>query len=607
MGHSSQTLDLLDLLQDVFSQHGVEEAIRRFSDDGWTLATAASAYLELCGHLFGHASQVPSLQSASRKKLTQILSDDAGYEENAPTVLKCLQGRPELRNLLRDPCIPYRLLRRLCSSHAGLSIDLEDAVRQNHAYICGARYVDEHDYLVTAEQLIDQLGMDSPLVSRDIDSGISLYHLHAPDSHSNQGGHGFTITDSQGFIRLLHNIGARDLIKSLPWDNLLMAGESVAEMFLNSQAKSSPFRKAQNLDLFILNEDAQGANQLVQSIWTSAIAQNGFQQARMVRDLDYLVIKNGSAMWRIRVFLGLFRTRKDVLGLFDTRSEIGFDGERLIMLPRCAFALETGLPTLAPELVLHKRPVSLPDHLEIASDMLYYHFLRPEICDRLGLASHSTSGFNGYLHRRIRCSVCMQPSNDNDYERRQIAIPVPISHSLEAVITECLENPPGASLCEHGIEPSTLAHPTLLPVYNPEYHNTTTLRATAPSIPPLPDSTDPDEDNLRFWIVSHTGMWRGQHPVVDEAVEIIGCLIGQVELALGGERSHLSQDKIIPVLLRHFGRRLLALFHKTQLSSLSTALHGRLSKMGEAFVQAWRDGTLLDDDVDEEESSDEDG
>ena len=93
----------------------------------------------------------------------------------------------------------------------------------------------------------------------------------------------------------------------------------------------------------------------------------------------------------------------------------------------------------------------------------------------------------GYLTRRVRRYTQVEGPEDGSYERDQISIPIAISKSLEEVLKKRIAETP------------ELVH--LIPVYNPAYHSNTELVLSL--LPPLQDHESMDEDNLRYWVISH--------------------------------------------------------------------------------------------------------
>ena len=738
--------DLLDLTQDVYSQNGVEAAVKRFYDDGWTMASLVEAYLKLCRELWREpAPQVPTLQAASRKKLIQILIDDAGYEENAANILESLRDRPELQNLLRDPCMPYRLLRKL-SGHAELSLDFDEAVLKNDSYIrANVGRIDEQEYLVSAEQLIQLLKSNSPFVRYESADAVEArmpmpvepedrahllssanreywFQRHQNLAYASDCSTGTVppLSDcSKSFVLSISDYPARrlgfatqGLTEKLPWDHVLMAGRGVLQMTYRPYGPYSVFMgfpegDPRDIDLFIYGVNIAEANEIVKRIWQlySSLKGPGAIMAR-----DTMSITMGlPGTWKVKVFLRLFLTRTEVLSSVDVDAwAIGFDGSAIVMLPRCALAIETGASMLATELLCQKRQCAfrgmrqewskthnqpgfrlngssrailaqivcnrphgsalqaiaeestwlggdipgpkasdrlsrpksqemepkdrtadaiygfyealtdieedgptgplgwaddwpaeyMPDVFDGLSDECFHNMLRPEICNRLQVDIH-TLGFQGYLKRRIRRVVYLKSPNEADFERRQVTIPVLLSKNLEALLTDSLtaairdadmlgrgpdieQAMPVNQESPADKERAKPDHPIFIPVYNPQYHSPTTANATVSALPPLLDSNSPEEENLRFWITSHTSMWAGQNPMADEVRGIVECLVNRMDYAYREDnRSHCSREKVLCSVLRHIGRRLL--FCKAP----GDTSDGWSGKREEALFRAW--------------------
>ena len=199
----------------------------------------------------------------------------------------------------------------------------------------------------------------------------------------------------------------------------------------------------------------------------------------------------------------------------------------------------------------------------------------------------------GYLRRRIRRHVYVDAHNEADYERQELAIPVPVSRSSETVLTDYLHEASSSSgmpVC------------SFIPVYDPTYHSSA-AESTASSLPPLQDHDDPDEENLRFWLVSHTSMWAGQDAMVDEVTGIVGCLVSCMDSASKREILVPCRSYIVRSLLRHFARRLVCRDFEVNTTPPTTLQ--RIKNMKKRLFQSWTGELEILEDVVEDEEEDE--
>ena len=127
----------------------------------------------------------------------------------------------------------------------------------------------------------------------------------------------------------------------------------------------------------------------------------------------------------------------------------------------------------------------------------------------------------------------MKVTSFDDFEtirRKQIVIPVMITQELEAFIAQVLRE----------YMPDTPESFTpLIPVHDTAMHD-----ANTSSLPSLRDATG-ETENFRYWIITETSQWKGQHRVMDEVVEVLLCLREVFESL--GERHpkglHFLQEK----------------------------------------------------------------
>lgn len=122
--------------------------------------------------------------------------------------------------------------------------------------------------------------------------------------------------------------------------------------------------------------------------------------ANLPRSATELVVKTARTITlipsyphrRIKIFLHLPASATEVLLNFDLDAcALGFDGERVVMLPRCARALETGYSTFTMDLLVghhigHRRETSAARLWKYADRGFGIRIL-PSYAERLGYSS----------------------------------------------------------------------------------------------------------------------------------------------------------------------------------------------------------------------------
>lgn len=93
---------------------------------------------------------------------------------------------------------------------------------------------------------------------------------------------------------------------------------------------------------------------------------------------------------------------------------------------------------------------------------------------------------------------------------KQLTIPLFLPHQLEDYLVN--------KLGQDYPELSSLIRETIIPL-----HDSSKYDAAQGKLPSLLDTTT-GYGNLRYWVVTNTGMWTGQHYVLDEIVKILRTL-----------------------------------------------------------------------------------
>ena len=114
LGDEEPSPDIHELL-DGFGPAAEVRALEIFKSNGWTESMLVDAYLRL-RHEWRErdaSRTVPSLESQSRRKMIELLMNDADFKENLESITRTLHDKPQLTHLLEDKQMPYKLLRKI--------------------------------------------------------------------------------------------------------------------------------------------------------------------------------------------------------------------------------------------------------------------------------------------------------------------------------------------------------------------------------------------------------------------------------------------------------------------------------------------------------------
>ncbi|KAJ7065687.1 hypothetical protein C8F01DRAFT_751051 [Mycena amicta] len=144
-----------------------------------------------------------------------------------------------------------------------------------------------------------------------------------------------------------------DVLKGLDWNNVFIAGGMALGALLSVKDDSSEEWKSSDIDLYIHGLSAPAATEKIQHIY-DVFRSNlpSGAPSMVVRNSKTITFYSNYPTRRIQVVLKLVRTPRDVLLNFDLDiCAMGWDGEELYMLPRCARALETGYSVFTMDLI----------------------------------------------------------------------------------------------------------------------------------------------------------------------------------------------------------------------------------------------------------------
>jgi len=309
---------------------------------------------------------VPSLSSMSAAKINQMLSVSSYLQADVITVSQTLNSTT-LRQLLRDERTPYKVLRAFLdpSIHSNLpswavgicrSQDVDEAVLRQDKHIRSLRSGhDKHGaYLLNLEDLAHIVGNPLDRTSSTITierkdpplGGFELFDENRKRSFN-------IIADHKGYSDVFHQ-ATDNILKGLNWNNAMVAGDlALASLMRGDDSKPTLNLRDFSINVYLYGLDPQAANKKVEEIYE-------LWRRNLPADGDAVVIKNAKLLLffadyphpRLQIVLKHFPSPTDILRSFDLdQCAMGFDGNQLLMLPRCARAIETGYSVLTMPLI----------------------------------------------------------------------------------------------------------------------------------------------------------------------------------------------------------------------------------------------------------------
>ena len=302
----------------------------------------------------------PSLASIAAGKVLEVLQNSGDLVADVKTTVENLDSIA-LRQLLNDPRTPYQLLRIFLTLPQTLeaedrrSVDVDEAVLQNERFMRSRDSNGDGRYLVSLEDL-------SQILVKDPQNSI---HLSFTRKDPPKGGleildelrkRELTIQPNSGcfckvFERITHGI-----FRGLDWSNVLVAGGMALTTLLHTDPSKDDDRAVRDpdIDLYIYGLGPEDANLKVEEVhdtWVRNLPPTA-QTRLVVKNAKTINLLSSYPHRRIQIVLKLLPSPTDVLLNFDLDAcAIGFDGSRVMMLPRCARAIETGYSVFTMDLV----------------------------------------------------------------------------------------------------------------------------------------------------------------------------------------------------------------------------------------------------------------
>ncbi|MCJ1250304.1 hypothetical protein MMC30_007530 [Trapelia coarctata] len=339
----------------------------------WSVSSIAEHYLRSqinnCDGIDGThdgdgkaSGNVRSLAAMSTAKIGTTLSASTELRADIITVAQNLRF-PTLRQLLKDERTPYKVLRAFLDHSLQSSLpswavsvcrsqDIDDAILRQDRYIRSVSHEHNKDgaYLLSLEDLTEILEDQSEKIGSTFTierkdpplGGFELFDERRNRYFDMLGDHK---TYSDTFHRVTSNI-----LEGLDWNNVMVAGDmALATLMHAGECKDKDQIENFGIVLYLHGLDAQAANKKVEEI-------HGLWERNLpVTNDEVAVVKNNKSISflanyaypRILIILKLFSSPTDILSSLELdQCAIGFDGHRVLMLPRCARAIETGFSVL---------------------------------------------------------------------------------------------------------------------------------------------------------------------------------------------------------------------------------------------------------------------
>lgn len=350
-----------------FGQHHESIAKDKKELDGWTVSSLVEKYLKFQLDAYktlqetraSKKSTPSSFFSIIACKILEELNKSDKPEADARVVADTL-NTATLQHLLRDPRPTYRVLRAFHSlkpaietssaQHPRRAIDIDEAILLNERYIRSRGEAENQDgkYLVGLSELYTAVeacseGPDRVVFTRmdPPKGGLELLDERRDRVVCMQ-------PNDRVFTEAFGK-ATRGILQGLDWANVLAAGGKVLGTLcmLKDVGES-------DIDLYIYGLDAEQANQKVRHIhqvWSDNLPANTREK---------LVLKNPKTInflatypnCRVQIVLKLLSSPTEALLNFDLDvCAVGFDGSRVLMLPRCARAIETGYSVFTMDLI----------------------------------------------------------------------------------------------------------------------------------------------------------------------------------------------------------------------------------------------------------------
>lgn len=320
-----------------------------------------------------------SLACISGAKILDELSKSADIEADLKAVADTLT-ETTLQQLLRDPRAPYHVLRAfdalpqsyLTKEATGTgrrAVDIDEAVLENDRYIRfrGGLTNTDGKYIVGLKAFA---GINSPAIA-DPNKTLTITRECPPKG-------GLELLDKyrRRTLRIQQNDAAytknfekitQGALSGLRWDNLVVAGSTALQALLDMDhtAHVNDY-DVNDISIFLYGLDATRASlklREIESLWKSNLDPSA--EVCVLRTESFVEFRVNRPYKSAHIALRIFQSPTEILSHFHLDAyAIGYDGRQVLMIPRCARAIETGYSIFTTDLIM---PRHLNHHLDISS------------------------------------------------------------------------------------------------------------------------------------------------------------------------------------------------------------------------------------------------
>lgn len=314
-----------------------------------------------------------SLASIAGARILDELSNSANIESDLKAVAETL-SEATFRQLLRDPRAPYHVLRAfhaLPQSHftkeakdtGRRAVDIDEAVLENDRYIRfrGGLANSDGKYLVGLKAFA---GFDSSAIAgpnktlaimREFPpkGGLQLLDRHVQRTLRIQ-------KNDHAYIKNFEKI-TEGALRGLHWDNVLVAGSVALQALLDMDTMAYAYddeKPNSRIGIYLYGLNATQANlklRQIEKLLKSNLGPNA--EACVLRTESVVEFHVNHPYKSAHVALTMFQSPTEILSHFNLDAyAIGYDGRQVLMMPRCARAIETGYSTFTREFIVEGHP-----------------------------------------------------------------------------------------------------------------------------------------------------------------------------------------------------------------------------------------------------------
>ena len=353
------------------------KARKRKDFRGWKVSSLAETYLKYqfqCYHRIQEEQEqekasVPKLSHIAAATVLEVLNASENFEADLGTIIRNLNSTT-VQQLLSDPRTPYPVLRGLQSHLQSYSngrttdeqrgiVDIDEAILSNERYIRSRADANrDSKYLVTLKELSHILVASAG--GKKNDARVEFVRQDPPKG-------GLELLDSfrervmqiqpndKTFAKTFDRI-TKGTLKGLDWDNVLIAGGMALTTLTHIDRSNDDGFNVRDcdIDLYLYGLSPEEANRKVEdiyNIWSTNLPSTN-QQKLVVKNAKTINLLPSYPNRRVQIILKLLSSPTQILLNFDLDAcAIGFDGSRVLMLPRFARAVETGYSVFTMDLV----------------------------------------------------------------------------------------------------------------------------------------------------------------------------------------------------------------------------------------------------------------